>query len=40
MLAAAKMDIVTEGGMPMPGLVNRRANEQTLFNDGLYYCQP
>jgi len=34
--AAAEMDIVTSGGIELPGLVTRRADEQTMFNDGVY----
>ena len=36
--AAAEMDIVTSGGVTLPGLVTRRADEQTIFNYEMYYC--
>lgn len=36
--AAAQMDIVTSNGQALPGLVTRRTDERTIFNDGLYYC--
>lgn len=36
--AASEMDIVTAGGQTYPGLVTRRADERTIFNDGIYYC--
>ena len=34
--AAAEMDIVTQNSITLPGLVTRRANEQTMFNYGFY----
>ena len=34
--AAAEMDIVTQDEVVLNGLVNRREDEQTMFNDGIY----
>jgi len=36
--AAAEMDIVTSNSVELPGLVTRRADEQSIFNEGIYYC--
>lgn len=34
--AAEEMDIITSGGVVLPGLVTRRADEQNMFNNGIY----
>ena len=34
--AAAEIDIVTQDEVVLNGLVNRREDEQTMFNDGIY----